>query len=117
MSEEAFENMLPVPAGYHILIAIPNTEETFGDTGILKANTTKNHDTILSTVGLVLDLGPQAYLDPEKFPTGPWCKPGDYIMFRGNSGTRFKIDGQEYRLLNDDSVQAVVKDPAGVQRV
>ena len=70
----------------------------------------------MSIIGLVLELGEQAYSDPERFPTGAWCKEGDYVMFRANTGTRFTINGQEYRLMNDDSVEAVVADPSGIQR-
>ena len=70
----------------------------------------------MSIIGLVVDMGDQAYGDAERFPTGPWCKQGDYVMFRANSGTRFKVDGLEYRLMNDDSVEAVVADPRGVSR-
>jgi len=71
----------------------------------------------MSIIGLVVDMGDQAYSDTERFPTGPWCKQGDYVMFRANSGTRFKVDGLEYRLMNDDSIEAVVADPRGVSRV
>ena len=61
-------------------------------------------------------MGDQAYSDAERFPTGAWCKEGDYVMFRMNSGTRFTIGGIEYRLMNDDSIEAVVTDPTGIQR-
>ena len=61
-------------------------------------------------------MGTQAYSDKERFPEGAWCKQGDYVMFRANTGTRFKINGAEYRLMNDDSIEAVVADPRGVQR-
>jgi co-chaperonin GroES (HSP10) len=70
----------------------------------------------MSIIGLVVDMGEQAYNDPERFTTGPWCKQGDYVMFRANSGTRFKVNGLEYRLMNDDSIEAVVADPSGVSR-
>ena len=71
----------------------------------------------MSIIGLVLDVGDQCYADTERFPTGPWCKQGDYVMFRANSGTRFTVDGREYRLMNDDSIEAVVDDPRGIQKV
>ena len=74
------------------------------------------HEHILSIIGLVLDMGDNAYSDKERFPTGPWCKTGDYVMFRMNTGTRFKVDDVEYRLMNDDSIEAVVNDPRGVSR-
>ncbi len=107
---------IPRPVGYHILIALPNVGEFFGN-GIAKANKTIREETILSMVALVVDVGDMAYKDKEKFPTGAWCKPGDYVMFRPNTGTRFKVAGQEYRILNDDSIQAVVTDPTKVERV
>ena len=63
-----------------------------------------------------MDMGDQAYADKERFPTGAWCKQGDYVMFRANTGTRFTVNGLEYRLMNDDSIEAVIDDPAGIQR-
>lgn len=110
------EKAIPRPTGYHVLIALPNVEETYGDSGIIKSNQALRDEYILSTIGLVLDMGDQAYNDKERFTTGPWCKPGDYVMFRANSGTRFKIGKQEYRLLNDDSIQAVVPNPRAISR-
>lgn len=110
------EKAIPKPTGYHVLIALPNVDDTFGESGIVKSNQTVREEYILSTIGLVLDMGDQAYNDKDRFPTGPWCKPGDYVMFRVNSGTRFKMGKQEYRLINDDSVQAVVPDPRAVSR-
>ena len=76
-----------------------------------------HNEYIMSTIGVVLDMGAQAYSDKERFTTGPWCKTGDYVMFRANTGTRFKVGGVEYRLMNDDSIEAVVNDPRGVTRV
>lgn len=116
LTEEELEAQLPVPAGYHLLIALPTVEETYGETGLIKAAKAIQEEHILAMVGLVLDMGAQAYSDKDRFPVGPWCKVGDYVMFRPNSGTRFKVDGTEYRLINDDSIQAVVKDPRGISR-
>lgn len=110
------EAAIPKPTGYHVLIALPNVEETYGESGIVKSSQTVREEYILSTIGLVLDMGDQAYNDKERFPTGAWCKPSDYVMFRANSGTRFKIGKQEYRLLNDDSIQAVVPNPRAISR-
>lgn len=110
------EASIPKPVGYRLLIALPTVEETFGETSIVKANKTVREEYILSTIGLVLDVGDQAYSDPDRFPNGPWCKPGDYVMFRANTGTRFKIGDQEYRLMNDDSVEAVVPNPKAISR-
>ena len=109
------EAAIPTPTGYHLLIALPEVEEEF-DGGILKATKTMREEHILSSIGLVLDMGDQAYADQTRFPTGPWCKTGDYVMFRPNSGTRFRIGATEYRLLNDDSVQAIVPNPRAIAR-
>jgi len=117
ITEEELENQLPTPVGYRVLIAMPEVEDTYGDSGIIKSNREVQLDTVMSTIGLVLDMGKQAYSDEDRFPTGPWCKQGDYVMFRMNTGTRFKVNGVEYRLMNDDSIEAVVSDPRGVTRV
>lgn len=116
MTDAEMEKKLPKPVGYRVLIALPEIEEKFNGL-ILKADTTKNAEQILSMVGVVLDMGEQAYTDPDRFPAGPWCKPGDYVVFRANTGTRFKVNGQELRLINDDSVEAVVEDPSAITRV
>jgi co-chaperonin GroES (HSP10) len=116
---EKFE--LPQPSGYRILIAIPKKDETFRDSKIIIAEAERRKEEIASIVGLVVKLGPQAYADPDKFPDGPWCKEGDFIIMRSYSGTRFKVttpDGdQEFRLINDDTVEAVVADPRVVTRI
>ena len=116
VAQAALEAAIPKPTGYHILIALPNVEETFGESMLLKADKTVREEYILSTIGLVLDMGDQAYNDKDRFSAGPWCKPGDYVMFRANTGTRFKIGTQEYRLMNDDSVQAIVPNPRAISR-
>ena len=114
--EVVLEEQIPKPVGYRILIALPNIEETYGESGLLKSEKTMRDEYILSMIGLVLDMGEQAYSDTDRFPTGPWCERGNYVMFRANSGTRFKVGKQEYRLINDDSVEAVVDDPSKVTR-
>jgi co-chaperonin GroES (HSP10) len=116
LTQEEIEAQLPKPVGYRVLVALPQVEETFGDTGLLKSSNTINQEHIMSIIGLVLDMGEQAYSDEDRFPTGPWCKPGDYVMFRMNTGTRFKVGGVEYRLMNDDSIEAIVADPRGITR-
>lgn len=106
---------LPEPAGYRILCAIPDIDETF-DSGILKADTTMHYEEVLSTVFFVVKMGPDCYKDPSRFPSGPWCKVGDFILARPNSGTRLKIHGREFRIINDDTVEGVVDDPRGITR-
>ena len=105
---------LPEPSGYHILVAIPEIEEKY-DSGIIKADSTLHYEEVLSTVFFVVKLGPDAYKG-DRFKSGPWCKVGDFILARPNSGTRLKIHGKEFRLINDDSVEAVVQDPRGISR-
>jgi co-chaperonin GroES (HSP10) len=61
-------------------------------------------------------MGSDCYKDESKFPTGPWCKEGDWVVMRAFSGTRISIHGKEFRLINDDTVEAVVDDPRGIQR-
>ena len=117
IDEAQLEAQIPKPVGYHILVAMPEVVDTFGESGLIKTTQTMHHESILSMVGLVLDMGEQAYADKDRFPTGPWCKVGDYVMFRMNSGTRFKVAGKEFRIFNDDTVEAVVEDPNGITRV
>ena len=106
---------LPDPSVYRILCAIPDVEEkTTG--GIFKADETKKFEELTTPVLFVIKLGPDAYADERKFPTGPWCKEGDFILTRPHAGSRVKIHGREFRLLNDDSVEAVVQDPRGISR-
>ena len=116
LTEEEFEAQLPEPAGYRILVAMPTVEDTFDGSVLVKASVTKSHETVLSMTGLVVALGPQAYADKDRFPTGAWCKPGDYVLFSSRTGTRLRVNGAEYRLMNDDSVEAIVKDPRGISR-
>jgi co-chaperonin GroES (HSP10) len=107
---------LPEPSGYHMLVAIPEVEDKY-ESGIIKADSTMHHEEVLSTVFFVVKMGPDCYKDEKRFPTGPWCKQGDFILARPNSGTRLKIHGREFRLINDDTVEAVVQDPRGISRV
>ena len=107
---------LPQPQGYHILCAVPDIEEKF-DSGLLKASETQKTEEILATVLFVVELGPDCYGDTNKFPTGPWCKKGDFILVRPHTGTRLHIHGKAFRIINDDSVEAVVEDPRGYTRI
>ena len=117
LTDEQIDAQLPKPVGYRVLVALPQQADTYDGSNILKTDTAKRHDHIMSIMGLVMDMGEQAYSDEERFPTGAWCKQGDYVMFRANTGTRFTVNGLEYRLMNDDSVEAVVADPTGIKRV
>ena len=117
LTDNEIDAQLPKPVGYRVLVALPQQADTYDGSNILKTDTAKRHDHIMSIMGLVMDMGEQAYSDEERFPTGAWCKQGDYVMFRANTGTRFTVNGLEYRLMNDDSIEAVVADPAGIKRV
>jgi co-chaperonin GroES (HSP10) len=106
---------LPDPSGYRILCAIPEIDDKF-DSGILKADITQHHEELLTTVLFVLKLGPDCYKDESRFPSGPWCKQGDFVLVRPHTGSRIKIHGREFRIINDDSVEGVVEDPRGISR-
>ncbi|MFZ9190533.1 MAG: hypothetical protein ACO204_05435 [Schleiferiaceae bacterium] len=106
---------LPDPASYYLLCMLPKAEDEY-ENGLLKAEETMMYEELLSPVLFVAKMGPDAYKDEKRFPSGPSCKVGDFILVRPNTGTRMKIHGTEWRLINDDSVQAVVQDPRGIQR-
>ena len=106
---------LPKPVGYRILCAIPEAEKEH-DGGILKSDETMRNEETLTTVLFVIDLGPDCYVDKVKFPTGPWCKKGDFILVRPHAGTRLVIHNKEFRIINDDTVEGVVSDPRGIRR-
>ena len=117
LTDKEIDAQLPKPVGYRVLVALPQQKDTYEGSNILKTDTAKRLDHIMSIMGLVMDMGDQAYADKERFPTGAWCKQGDYVMFRANTGTRFTVNGLEYRLMNDDSIEAVIADPTGIKRV
>ena len=107
---------LPEPTGWKILCVVPDVADTFENSSIVKADTFMKQEEHATTVLFVLKVGPDAYKDQAKFPTGAWCKQGDFVLVRTYSGTRFKIFGKEFRLINDDQVDAVVEDPRGLTR-
>lgn len=114
--EGARARQLPKPVGYHMLVAIPESDATF-ENGLLKADQTRQLEEVATVVGFVVAMGPDCYADKVKFPTGAWCKEGDFVLIRAYSGTRFKIHGKEWRMLNDDSIEGVVEDPRGITRM
>lgn len=118
-TKEDKATQLPIPRGYKILVTLPPIEETYGDSeaGLVKSAQSMYHEQLLTNVLFVVELGDMCYSDKKRFPSGAWCKKGDFILCRANTGTRFKIYGTEFRLINDDSVEAVVQDPRGVGRV
>jgi co-chaperonin GroES (HSP10) len=106
---------IPDPATYHLLCMLPEAKEEY-EGGLLKSSQTMQFEELLSPVLFVAKIGPDAFKDEKRFPSGPSCKVGDFVLVRPNSGTRMKIHGTEWRLINDDSVEAVVEDPRGIQR-
>jgi co-chaperonin GroES (HSP10) len=109
---------LPDPKTFHILCVVPEAMEEYAESesGILKSSQAMHFEEVLTPVLFVVKLGPDAYKDATRFPSGPSCKEGDFIVCRPNSGTRLKIHGREFRVLNDDSVEATVEDPRGITR-
>ena len=109
---------LPDPKTFHILCVVPEAMEEFADSevGLIKSSQVMHHEEVLTPVLFVVKLGPDCYKDTTRFPSGASCKEGDFVIVRPNSGTRLKIHGREFRILNDDSVEAVVEDPRGITR-
>ena len=106
---------IPEPSGYKLLIKPLEVKEKT-DSGVYMPDSLKSAEQTASVIGFVVKAGPDAYMDKDKFPNGPYCQEGDFVIFRSYSGTRFKIDKQEFRLINDDTVEAVVDDPRGYTR-
>ena len=107
---------VPDPVTFNILCMLPKAEEEIGQSGLVKTATMMHHEELLSPVLFVAKIGPDAYKDEKRFPSGASCKVGDFVLVRPNTGTRMKIHGTEWRLISDDSVEAVVQDPRGIQR-
>jgi len=106
---------VPIPSGYRILCAVPEVDKVT-EGGIALSDDYVKREELLATVLFVVEVGPDAYKDERKFPTGPWCKKGDFVIVRPNAGTRLVIHGKDFRMINDDSVEAVVQDPRGIKR-
>lgn len=106
---------LPIPKGFRILCMVPQVQDSF-DSGLIKADETRRVEELTTVVLFVVKLGDLAYADTTRFPTGPWCKEGDFVLVRSYAGTRLKIHGTEFRVINDDTVEAVVEDPRGLTR-
>ena len=107
---------LPQPATYHLLCVLPEIDDKY-DSGLVKSGQTLHFEELMSPVLFVVAMGPDCYKDPLRFPSGASCKVGDFILVRPNTGTRVRIHGREFRIINDDSVEAVVEDPRGISRV
>ena len=107
---------LPDPVGWKILCAVPQTEDTFEGSSILMSDAMRKQEEIATTVLFVVKVGPDCYQDKTKYPLGPWCQEGDFVLVRTYSGTRFKIHGREFRVIYEDQVEATVQDPRGILR-
>lgn len=109
---------LPDPSDYMLLCVVPEAMEQYADSemGIVKSGQSMHYEELLTPVLFVVKVGPTAYKDPVRFPNGPRCKEGDFVVVRPNSGTRLKIHGREFRIINDDTVEATVQDPRGITR-
>jgi co-chaperonin GroES (HSP10) len=108
-------SQLPKMSGYHILCAIPEMEDEY-ESGLIKADETLRMEETLTTVLFVVSLGPDCYADKSRFPSGPWCKPGDFVLVRPHAGSRLVIHGKEFRVINDDTIEGTVEDPRGIRR-
>jgi len=117
-SPEEKAKQLPDPKTFRVLCVVPEAMEEYADSevGLVKSSQSIRHEEVLTPVLFVVKLGPDAYADKTRFPSGPSCKEGDFVIVRPNSGTRLKIHGREFRIINDDSVEAVVQDPRGISR-
>ena len=104
---------LPEPSGWRLLV-LPFTPKEKTKGGIIIAQESLDKARIATNCGYVVKMGPMAYGDKEKFPTGPWCKQGDWVIFARYAGSRLPIEGGEVRLLNDDEVLGTIKDPESV---
>ena len=107
------QDELPIPSGWRLLV-LPFTPKEKTKGGIIIAQEALDKARIATNCGYVVKMGPMAYGDKEKFPTGPWCKKGDWVIFARYAGSRLPIEGGEVRLLNDDEVLGTIKDPESV---
>jgi len=110
---ESLLERMPAPTGWRILV-LPYRGKGKTDGGIYLPDAVVQEQTVSTQVGYVLKVGELDYKDAEKFPMGPWCDQGDWVMFARYSGSRFKIDGGEVRILNDDEVLAKIKEPEDI---
>lgn len=116
VDEAALREKLPKPVGYKVLLMLPKQAEAY-ESGILKSEATMKGDEAATVVAYVVNMGKDAYTDAKRFPNGAYCKVGDWVLIRPYSGTRFQLHGQEMRLVNDESIEAVVEDPRGLTRI
>ena len=117
-TQETAQNLadrLPAPVGYKMLVVKPEMDEK-SEGGIVYADATRKKEEQGAVVGFVMRQGPMCYKDADKFPTGPWCNEGDFVLLRAYSGSRFSVDGKEFIIVNDDQIEGTVADPRGIGR-
>ena len=110
---KAVVDELPTPSGWRLLV-LPFTPKEKTSGGLIIAQESLDRLRIATNCGYVLKIGPLAYFDKEKYPTGPWCKKGDWVIFARYAGSRLPIEGGEVRILNDDEVLGTIPDPESV---
>ena len=113
LAEQSLIDRMPSPTGWRLLI-LPYRGKGKTEGGLYLPDKVVEDNQISTQVGFVLKMGPMAYKDPEKFPSGPWCAEKDWVMFARYAGSRFKIDGGEVRILNDDEILAKIQEPEDI---
>ena len=113
--EKKIASALPEPKGWRMLIALPEVEKV-SDGGIIKPDSFRHLEETSTVLGYVLKMGPMCFSDTERFGQEPWCKEGDFVLLGAYKGVRFHVFGKEFRIINDDTVQAVVAEPRGYTR-
>ena len=113
LADQSLIDRMPSPTGWRLLI-LPYRGKGKTEGGLYLPDKVVEDNQISTQVGFVLKMGPMAYKDPEKFPLGPWCAEKDWVMFARYAGSRFKIDGGEVRILNDDEILAKIQEPEDI---
>ena len=113
LADQTLIDRMPSPTGWRLLI-LPYRGKGKTEGGLYLPDKVIEDNQISTQVGFVLKMGPMAYKDPEKFPSGPWCAEKDWVMFARYAGSRFKIDGGEVRILNDDEILAKIQEPEDI---
>ena len=113
LADQSLIDRMPSPTGWRLLI-LPYRGKGKTEGGLYLPDKVVEDNQISTQVGFVLKMGPMAYKDAEKFPSGPWCEEKDWVMFARYAGSRFKIDGGEVRILNDDEILAKIQEPEDI---
>lgn len=111
--DESVMSRIPSPTGWR-LVVLPFKPPNTTKSGLILAEKAVEKQQVATVCGYVVEVGPLAYADTEKFPHGAWCKKGDWVVFARYAGARINIEGGEIRILNDDEVLATIKDPEDI---